>query len=100
MRNTFVFGTQVSASLGEGGGADREWLLSDGTGGYAMGTVSGLRTRRQHAPLGTAGRERALVTLDPGVTLTSGARGGLAVHEWASRAGGPPGHRLPGSLDR
>ena len=32
MRNRFVFGNQVSASLAEGGGADREWLLTDGTG--------------------------------------------------------------------
>src|SRR2546429_880431 len=94
MRNTFVFGTQVSASLGEGGGADREWLLSDGTGGYAMGTVSGLRTRRQHALLVTAERKVALVTLDPVVTLTSGARVELAVHEWASGAVAPQGHRL------
>ncbi|MEO8345445.1 MAG: amylo-alpha-1,6-glucosidase [Betaproteobacteria bacterium] len=31
-----------------------EWLESDGTGGYASGTVGGLRTRRYHALLLTA----------------------------------------------
>src|SRR2546421_11795011 len=99
MRNRFVFGNQVSASLAEGGGADREWLLTDGTGGYAMGTVAGLRTRRQHALLVTPDRKVALVTLDPVVTLTSGARVDLAVHEWASGAVAPQGHRLLESFD-
>ncbi|HEU4426490.1 MAG TPA: glycogen debranching enzyme N-terminal domain-containing protein [Pilimelia sp.] len=32
-------------------GATREWLVADRCGGYAMGTVSGLRTRRYHALL-------------------------------------------------
>src|SRR2546430_3416966 len=100
MRNRFVFGNQVSASLTEGGGADREWLLTDGTGGYAMGTVAGLRTRRQHALLVTPDRKVALVTLDPVVTLTSGARVELAVHEWASGAVAPQGHRLLESFDQ
>jgi glycogen debranching enzyme len=99
MRNRFVFGTQVGASLGDGGGADREWLLTDGTGGYAMGTVSGLRTRRQHALFVTPDRNVALVTLDPVATLTSGARVELAVHEWASGAVAPQGHRLLESFD-
>lgn len=31
--------------------ADAEWLEADGLGGYAMGTVSGLRTRRYHGLL-------------------------------------------------
>src|SRR5256885_2889545 len=64
-----------------------------------MGTVSGLRTRRQHALLVTAERKVALVTLDPVVTLTSGARVELAVHEWASGAVAPQGHRLLESFD-
>lgn len=32
-------------------GADAEWLEADGLGGYASGTVSGIRTRRYHALL-------------------------------------------------
>lgn len=40
------------------------WLEADGLGGFASGTVSGIRTRRYHALLLTAttpptGRERA-----------------------------------------
>src|SRR5438477_7105 len=81
-RSGFVFGAQVCAELSEAGGADREWLLTDATGGYALGTVTGLRTRRQHALLVTPGGRVALVTLDPVVTLTSGVRVKLGVHEW------------------
>src|SRR6516165_4486276 len=33
---------------------DAEWLESDGLGGYASGTVSGIRTRRYHGLLLTA----------------------------------------------
>ncbi len=33
---------------------DAEWLEADGRGGFASGTVSGLRTRRYHALLLTA----------------------------------------------
>ena len=36
------FGPQVCGRFDEG--AAREWLVPDGRGGYAMGTVSGLRT--------------------------------------------------------
>ena len=32
----------------------REWLEADGLGGFASGTVSGVRTRRYHALLLTA----------------------------------------------
>ena len=35
-------------------GATREWLEADGLGGFASGTVSGIRTRRYHALLLTA----------------------------------------------
>jgi hypothetical protein len=44
-----AFGPAVCTSLAEGG--DREWLVADGCGGYAMGTVCGLRTRRYHGLL-------------------------------------------------
>ncbi|MEJ3750642.1 amylo-alpha-1,6-glucosidase [Actinomycetes bacterium KLBMP 9797] len=92
-----AFGTQVCGDLTVGG--TREWLLTDGRGGYAMGTVSGLRTRRYHALLVVAGdtpaaRHAGLVALDPVVTLPSGARVRLATHEWASGAVDPRGHEL------
>ena len=48
----------------------REWLVADGLGGYAMGTVAGLRTRRYHGLLVAAveragGRMLGLAALDP-----------------------------------
>src|SRR5206468_9889316 len=62
-----AFGPQVCADLGQGG--EREWLLADGLGGYAMGTVSGLRTRRYHGLLtvatGLPARMLGLAALDP-----------------------------------
>jgi predicted glycogen debranching enzyme len=90
------FGPQLCGDLDAG--AAREWLVADGRGGYAMGTVSGLRTRRYHALLvvsgKTAGARRiGLVALDPVVTLPSGAVIRLGVHEWSSGAVVPQGYR-------
>jgi len=90
-------GPAVCGTLAEG--AVREWLVTDGCGGYAMGTVSGLRTRRYHGLLmvadgGAARRRLALAALDPVLVLPSGAQNALAVHEWASGAVSPQGHTL------
>jgi predicted glycogen debranching enzyme len=89
-----TFGTQVCGDLDAGG--SREWLVADGLGGYAMGTVCGLRTRRYHALLVVAGERRhvGLVALDPVVTLPSGAAVRLGTHQWASGAIAPEGYRL------
>ena len=87
------FGPQLCGDLEAG--ARREWLVADGLGGYAMGTVPGLRTRRYHGLLVPAtappgGRRLALASLDP--TLVIGDRRvHLAVHEWASGAIDPGG---------
>ncbi|MBM0256694.1 glycogen debranching enzyme N-terminal domain-containing protein, partial [Micromonospora sp. 4G55] len=91
------FGPQVCGELA--GGATREWLVTDGLGGYAMGTVSGLRTRRYHGLLVVAGetpasRRVGLVSLDPAVTLPSGARIRLGAHEWSSGVVDPRGFEL------
>ncbi len=47
-------------------GSRLEWLLADGTGGYAMGTACGLNTRRYHGHLVAAVRPPAdrMVLLD------------------------------------
>ena len=45
------FGRQVTGDLGAA--AAREWLVGDGLGGFAMGTVAGLRTRGQFPQLST-----------------------------------------------
>ncbi|GAB3851053.1 amylo-alpha-1,6-glucosidase [Dactylosporangium cerinum] len=73
-------------------GFEHEWLVADGTGGYATGTVAGLRTRRYHGLLVTPQRHLALAALDPVITLPGGAVVRLAVHEWASGAVDPSGH--------
>ncbi len=89
------FGTQTCGDLANG--AEREWLVTDGLGGYAMGTVSSLRTRRYHGLLVVAGsvparRMVTLAALDPVLTLPSGAVVRLGVHEWISGAIDPDGH--------
>ncbi|OLB76421.1 MAG: amylo-alpha-1,6-glucosidase [Actinobacteria bacterium 13_2_20CM_2_71_6] len=93
--SSIILGPQTCGSLVEG--ASREWLVPDGRGGYAMGTVAGLRTRRYHALLVVAGdrpaiRQVALASLDPVLELPSGAQVRLATHEWVSGAVSPAGH--------
>ncbi|GIJ51570.1 glycogen debranching protein [Virgisporangium aliadipatigenens] len=92
------FGPQVCGALDHpAGGGSREWLVADGTGGYATGTVAGLRTRRYHGLLVVAGpdgsRTMGLTALDAALTLSSGAEVKLATHEWESGAHAPAGHR-------
>jgi predicted glycogen debranching enzyme len=84
------FGSQIVADLTLG--STREWLVPDGKGGFAMGTASGLRTRRYHALLVVphplpASRMVGLVSLDP---VLNGTR--LATHEWADGTIAPEGH--------
>ncbi|HWG98238.1 MAG TPA: amylo-alpha-1,6-glucosidase [Pilimelia sp.] len=100
------WGPQVCGRLDAG--AALEWLVTDGLGGYAMGTVSGLRTRRYHGLLTVAGpaaadgsaaagpavRRLAVAALDPVLVLESGARVRLGVHEWADGTVDPAGHAL------
>jgi predicted glycogen debranching enzyme len=92
-----IFGGQLCGDLDEG--SEREWLVADGRGGYAAGTVSGLRTRSYHAlqvvasPT-AASRRVGLLSLDPVVVLPSGEEVRLAVHEWASGAVEPRGNEL------
>ncbi|OLE26612.1 MAG: amylo-alpha-1,6-glucosidase [Actinobacteria bacterium 13_1_20CM_3_71_11] len=92
---SIILGSQTCGSLTEG--ASREWLVADGRGGYAMGTVAGLRTRRYHALLVVAGdrpalRNVGLASLDPVLELPSGARVQLGTHEWGPGVVSPAGH--------
>ncbi len=94
-----TFGRQTTGSLDDA--AQREWLVTDGLGGFAMGTVAGLRTRRYHGLLVVAtqppiGRHLGLAALEP-VALVGDRRLELSTHEWASGAISPAGHTL---LDR
>ena len=88
------FGRQVCGDLDTA--STREWLVADGVGGFAMGTVGGLRTRRYHglhvvAVEPPGGRMLGLAALDPVVQIGD-ARVRLAVHEWADGSVDPPGH--------
>lgn len=99
---TFTLGPQVCGCLPAG--TAREWLVPDGRGGYAMGTVSGLRTRRYHgllvvAPQRPVPRMVAVAALDPVLELESGRRIALASHEWASGTVDPLGHELLSSFE-
>jgi predicted glycogen debranching enzyme len=90
---TIAFGRQVCGSLAEA--RAREWLVADGLGGYAMGTVAGLRTRRYHGLLVVAtqppgGRMLGLAALDP-VLVLGDRRVRLGVHEWADGTVAPDG---------
>ena len=97
----FVFGPEICGSLDAG--ARREWIVTDGLGGFAMGTVSGLRTRRYHGLLTVAtrppiGRMLGLAALDP-VLVIGDRRVRLAVHEWAGGTIDPSGHLLLAAFD-
>jgi predicted glycogen debranching enzyme len=95
------FGPQICGTLEEA--ALREWLVTDGLGGYAMGTVAGLRTRRYHGLLvvaldSPAARMLGLAALDP-VLVVGDARFRLATDEWAGGSVDPRGHELLVSFD-
>jgi predicted glycogen debranching enzyme len=92
---SIILGSFTCGSLDEG--TRREWLVTDGRGGYAMGTVAGLRTRRYHALLVVSGptlaaRRAGLASLDPVLELPSGTRLRLATHEWSPGVVSPSGH--------
>jgi predicted glycogen debranching enzyme len=98
---TVRFGPQGCGTLDEA--ALREWLVADGAGGYAMGTVCGLRTRRYHGLLavavdGPGSRNLGLVALDP-VLVLGDARVRLATHEWGTGTVDPSGYELLVSFD-
>jgi hypothetical protein len=91
------FGRQVTGDLQAAG--EREWLVSDGLGGFAMGTAAGLRTRRYHGLLIVAGagapapggRHLALAAVDP-VVVIGDRRWPLGVHEWSDGTVAPDGY--------
>jgi len=94
------FGPQVCGDLDAA--SSREWLVADGVGGFAMGTVGGLRTRRYHALQvvaagGPSRRMLGLAALDP-VLVVGDARHRLAVHEWTGGVD-PHGNDLLASFD-
>lgn len=73
----------------------REWLVTNGIGGYASGTIAGENTRRYHGLLIAAlrppvGRMQLVAGLDE-IVRYGGAEFALATHRWASGAVEPKG---------
>jgi predicted glycogen debranching enzyme len=101
-RLRIAFGRGVCGSLPEA--AAREWLVTDGVGGYASGTVSMLQTRRYHGllmtPAAPAGSARMLGLSALDVVVVLGDRPfRLATHEWAGGAVDPTGHQHLAGFD-
>ncbi len=98
---TITFGSGVLGDIMES--SKREWLVADGLGGYAMGTLSGLRTRRYHGLLvvavdGPGARMMGLVALDP-VLVVGDSQHRLATDEWGDGTVDPRGHELLASFE-
>src|SRR5437879_5644040 len=74
----------------------REWLVTNGLGGFASGTVAGSSTRRYHGLLVAALAPPAVRThlvggLDE-LASVDGKTYSLATHRWASGSVAPQGH--------
>lgn len=79
----YRFGPIVCSNLAAS--TEREWMIADGLGGYAMGTIGGLRTRRAHGLLVVAGspnatRRLGLAAIDLTVIIGD-VRHSLSTHE-------------------
>ncbi|MBN1562905.1 MAG: glycogen debranching enzyme family protein [Anaerolineae bacterium] len=89
------FGREITGKLEAA--QRREWLITNGIGGYAMGTLAGTRTRRYHglliASLQPPTRRTLLVAnLDAWLEI-DGRRSPLVSHEWAAGVVLPDGYR-------
>ncbi|MGA2097570.1 MAG: amylo-alpha-1,6-glucosidase [Candidatus Acidiferrum sp.] len=100
------FGREICGNLADA--EAREWLVTNGIGGFASGTISGGMTRRYHGLLIAAlqpplGRNQLVAGIDE-VVRYGGATYSLATHRWASGAVDPQGYlfiesfRLDGSV--
>ncbi len=88
------FGREVCGNLDEA--EKREWLVTNGIGGFASGTVAGTSTRRYHGLLIAAlqppvGRTLLVSTLDETVHYGE-ARFPLATNRWMSGFVSPTGY--------
>jgi predicted glycogen debranching enzyme len=87
------FGREVCGNLETADG--REWLVTNGIGGFASGTISGNSTRRYHGLLIAAlrppvGRMQLVAGVDE-IVRYAGAEYSLATHQWMSGATEPKG---------
>src|SRR6266849_9282230 len=89
-----AFGREICGSLDIA--ERREWLVTNGIGGFASGTVSGNLTRRYHGLLIAAlnppvGRVQLVAKLDDSARY-DGADYALATNRWAGGAVEPQGY--------
>jgi predicted glycogen debranching enzyme len=87
------FGREICGDLAAA--ESREWLVTNGIGGFASGTVAGSPTRRYHGLLIAAlqpplGRTQLVAAMDE-IVHYSGTDFSLATHRWASGAIDPKG---------
>jgi predicted glycogen debranching enzyme len=90
------FGREICGDLAAA--ESREWLVTNGIGGYASGTIAGSQTRRYHGLLVAAlqppvGRTQLVSTVDE-IAHYAGADYSLATRQWASGAVDPKGFLL------
>jgi predicted glycogen debranching enzyme len=89
------FGREICGDLSHA--ETREWLVTNGIGGYASGTVAGVLTRRYHGLLVAAlqpplGRTLLLTKLDE-VAVYDGRSYDLHTNRWAGDIVSPHGYR-------
>jgi predicted glycogen debranching enzyme len=94
-RQAVEFGRDVCGDLSAA--EQREWLVTNGIGGFASGTVAGLATRRYHGLLVAAlkpplGRTLLVSKLDDTAEY-DGLTYALATNRWAGGALDPQGYR-------
>jgi predicted glycogen debranching enzyme len=87
------FGREICGDLAAA--ESREWLVTNGIGGYASGTIAGSQTRRYHGLLIAAlqpplGRTQLVSAIDE-IVHYAGADFSLATHRWASGVVDPKG---------
>jgi predicted glycogen debranching enzyme len=93
MSPTIQFGREICGNLEAA--ESREWLVTNGIGGYASGTIAGSLSRRYHGLLMAAlqppvGRTQLVACMDE-IVRYGGAEFALATHRWASGAVEPKG---------
>jgi len=89
------FGREICGNLDAA--ESREWLVTNGIGGFASGTIAGSSTRRYHGVLVAAlqpplGRTQLVAAIDETLRY-DGAQYSLATHRWSSGAVEPQGFR-------
>jgi glycogen debranching enzyme len=90
------FGREICGNLADA--ESREWLVTNGIGGFASGTIATAMTRRYHGLLIAAlqpplGRTHLVAAIDE--TAQYGDRSyGLATHRWADGTSDPRGYLL------